>query len=326
MNRLAAFLASPLLFLSPLALAKEPLERFLIGNPDDALIETAGSGLMLMGGGGDVDEAFRWFLKEAAGGDIIVLRASGGDGYNDYLYRELGETVDSVETFVTRNRAAAFDPALPRAIESAEAIFIAGGDQSKYVSFWKDTPVQSALNQHLKAGKPLGGTSAGLAIMGQYAYSAMHKGDLTSKLALSDPHHEYITIEQNFLQAPLLKGILTDSHFSERDRLGRLIVMLLQPDLAANSHDPIGMGVDERTALIVDRTGRGTVLSQSNGLVHIVTLLSPRQPTIEGAAVSIISLDANSQINLANRSIDNAFAIHSVRIENGRIVDTTTNP
>jgi hypothetical protein len=45
--------------------------------------------------GGDVEEAMRWFLDRSSACDIVVLRASGSDGYNSY-FRGLA-TVDSVE-------------------------------------------------------------------------------------------------------------------------------------------------------------------------------------------------------------------------------------
>ena len=55
-------------------------------------------GVVLGGGSTDVREAMQWLLQRAAGGDVVILRASGRDGYNDYLYRELGVPVNSVET------------------------------------------------------------------------------------------------------------------------------------------------------------------------------------------------------------------------------------
>ena len=51
-------------------------------------------------------------------------------------------------------------------MRNADGIFIAGGDQSNYVRFWKGTPVAEALDPHVRAGKPIGGTSAGLAMLG----------------------------------------------------------------------------------------------------------------------------------------------------------------
>ena len=41
------------------------------------------SGVCLMGGRTEQDDAMRWFLNQTEGGDVVVLRASGSDGYND---------------------------------------------------------------------------------------------------------------------------------------------------------------------------------------------------------------------------------------------------
>jgi hypothetical protein len=44
----------------------------------------------------------KWFLQRANGGDILVLRTTGSNGYNSYLYSGLGVTVNSVETIVCK--------------------------------------------------------------------------------------------------------------------------------------------------------------------------------------------------------------------------------
>ena len=62
---------------------------------------------------------------------------------------------------------AANDPFVAKTIASASAIFIMGGDQSTYVNDWQNTPVQTALDQAAARGVPIGGTSAGLAVLGR---------------------------------------------------------------------------------------------------------------------------------------------------------------
>jgi cyanophycinase-like exopeptidase len=47
-------------------------------------------------------------------------------------------------------------------IRNAEALFIAGGDQSRYVRFWQGTPVEDAIHELLARNVPIGGTSAGI--------------------------------------------------------------------------------------------------------------------------------------------------------------------
>ena len=295
-------------------------QRWLTGNAADVSpSHPPQGGLLLMGGGGDVDAAFRWFLTQAAGGDVVVLRSSGRDGYNDYLWKELGVPIDSVETVLIRSREQAFDPALAATLAHAEAIFIAGGDQSNYVRFWQHTPVVAALNAHVAAGKPLGGTSAGLAVMGRYVYTALHDGDLTSSLALSYPNHRYITLADDFLQLPFLARVLTDSHFSERSRLGRLIIMLRHLAPTAGENIVLGLGVDERTALCIDASGRGRVLSAAHGAVHVVTLLSFDPASLAETQAEVVILGAESSIDLVSGKIENPRAQQIVQIQNAKL-------
>jgi beta-aspartyl-peptidase (threonine type) len=85
------------------------------------------------------------------------------------------------------------------ALKRADGIFIAGGDQSNYVRYWRGTPVGELLDAHVAAGKPLAGTSAGLAMLGEKLYGAMDGGSITSPEAMADPFGPANTIESDFL-------------------------------------------------------------------------------------------------------------------------------
>jgi cyanophycinase len=222
-------------------------------------------GLVLMGGGTDVDEAFQYLVERGGGGDVLVLRTSGADGYHDYL-QQLAQP-DSVDTLVFESRAASYCPQVIEKIDQAEVIFLAGGDQSEYLRFWRDTPVQEALQRAVERGVPLGGTSAGLAVMGDTIFTA-HKDTITSEEALSDPCDERILLEPGWLSLPGVQQVLTDSHFSERQREGRLTAFL--------AHAPEGtrgLGVDERTALLVESDGSARVVGENQ-----VTFFLPSGP------------------------------------------------
>ena len=119
--------ATPTFTPTPTATATDPggYDYYLTGNPADATHATT-AGLMLMGGGTDVDAAMEWLIEKSGGGDFVVLRASGSNGYNNYIFSELGG-VDSVETFVIQNQQAASAPFVVNTIQNAEALFIAGG-------------------------------------------------------------------------------------------------------------------------------------------------------------------------------------------------------
>ena len=133
------------------------------------------TGLMLMGGGGWPHDAWHWFLARAGNGHIVVLRASGGADAGEEIYKDIGGAA-SVETLVFDDRKASTDPKVLAILAHADGIFLAGGDQSNYVRYWKDSPVAKALDAHVAKGRPIGGTSAGLAVLGGTAYGAMDGG------------------------------------------------------------------------------------------------------------------------------------------------------
>ncbi len=237
---------------------------YVTGNPANVQRPVRG-GLALMGGGEDQDEAFRFLLERGGGGDVLVLRASGADGYNQWLM-DLASP-DSVETLVFHSREAAFDPAVAQKIDEAEVLFLAGGDQSKYLRYWKDTPLQAALQRALLRGVPLGGTSAGLAVLGDSIFAA-HEGGLDSQEVLACPTDPRITLEPAFLDIPQLKGVLPDTHFAQRDRQGRLAGFL-----AHHQGEVRGLGVDEATALLVQSDGQAQVVGK-----HQVYWVEPQGP------------------------------------------------
>ncbi len=84
---------------------------FVVGNPADVVTPTSGL-LVLQGGGTDVDENFVRMGARSGGGDFVVIRASGTDAYNPYIYALCG--CDSVETIVFKNRTASVSSCTPR--------------------------------------------------------------------------------------------------------------------------------------------------------------------------------------------------------------------
>ena len=266
---------SVLLFLSLAPILPSPAQTtpayryFRLGNATNIAV-TPRASYALMGGGTDLDEAFVWLCGRANHGDLLVLRATGTDAYNPYIQKLC--SLNSVATIVIPNRAAAVDLFVAQAISHASALFIAGGDQANYINFWQGTPVQTALNDAIRRGVPIGGTSAGLAVLGEYAYTAQGDKpdgpDLDSKTALADPFGSRITLAHNFLVIPILKGIITDSHFARRDRMSRLLVFLAhlnQPDANPLPVSSIrGIGVEQGAAVLVEPDGKAAVIGKGS--------------------------------------------------------------
>lgn len=216
-------------------------------------------GICLMGGATEDDNAMTWFLQRANGGDVVVIRASGGNGYNDYLFSDLGITVNSVETLVLPDSASARHPYVRRRLQEAEAIFIAGGDQYNYHRFWKNSAVDSALTHLVNVkGGPVGGTSAGMAILGG-AYFSAQNGTVTSAQALNNPYDNKVAlVTQPFVNIPILTEYITDTHFDNPDRRGRTTAFLGR--LTTDLNMPFNaIACDEYTAVCIDSDGKAVV-------------------------------------------------------------------
>lgn len=252
-----------LLLVSSSAFAgKPPYSYFRVGNAAD-VSPSPSPGVVLMGGGTDVDAAFQWMCARSGGGDFLVIRATGTDAYNPYI-RDLCPSVNSVATLIIPDAAAATDATAADILSRAEAVWIAGGDQSNYINYWTGTPVQSTLNALIASGVPIGGTSAGLNVLTQFVYTAQSSQGVTSAQALADPFHRYITLGRDFVHLPVLAGVIGDTHFGARDRMGRDLAFFCRIARNGWSTAPRGIAVDEQTALLIETSGSATVVGSGN--------------------------------------------------------------
>jgi cyanophycinase-like exopeptidase len=253
------------------------------GDRSDDARAAAGPGLILAGGGSDVDAAFVWARRRIAGarpdgersGDAVVLRASGADGYDEYLYQQAG--FRSVQTVLLPRESGPADFAIATAIvDRAEFVFFAGGDQARYVA-WQATPLLSAVSAVYARGGIVGGTSAVCAILGQFVYDAVSAGSrsVTSRDAIDDPFDPAISFSRRVFSFAPLASAITDTHFSARDRMGRLAAFVARQHadgvVSRRPAEVLGIGVDEGTALVIDGSGVGRMLRQGDrGSVHIL--------------------------------------------------------
>jgi len=215
-----------------------------------------------MGGGTDVDAAFQWMCQRSGGGDFLVVRATGTDAYNPYI-QQLCPNINSVATLIVPNRAAANDPFVVTTIQNAEALWIAGGDQSNYINFWKGTPVEDQINAVIGRGAPIGGTSAGMNVLTEFVYSALASQGVTSSQALADPFNRYITLDRDFASIANLHGIIGDPHFVTRDRMGRDLAFMCRIYANGGSSAHRDIAIDEKTALLIDAKGSASVVGSS---------------------------------------------------------------
>ncbi|MBZ5680685.1 MAG: cyanophycinase [Acidobacteriia bacterium] len=297
-----------------------------MGNKDDVQTKLT-AGIAMMGGGSDLDEAFRWLCSRGAGGDFLILRARGDDDYNPYV-NGLCKT-NSVATLIIPNREAAEDPAVADIIRKAEVVFIASGDQSNYVRGWQGTPVEDAINAGLAAGKPIGGTSAGLAVEGEFVYGCLKDKpddkDLASTDVLPNPYFERVTLVRNFLKIPHLENLLTDSHFAKRDRMGRTLGFLARLIEDRWSQHPREVAIDEKSAVLVEADGKATVVGSGKGAYFLLPSLAPdvcrKDVPLTFRGVSVYRVRTGGRFDLDSWTGTGGTA-YSLSVERGAIKST----
>ena len=283
---------------------------YLTGNAADVAPALHGPSLLLGGGGTDVDAGFQRTIDLVRGCtscsttiDIVILRSTGADGYNAYLQAMNG--VDSVETLVLDRPEEAADPAVVAKVQKAELVFFAGGDQCDYVKNFKGTPVEAAVQDVYARGGAVGGTSAGLAIQGDYAYDACSSSSgVSSATALANPYSKEVTFTNDFFDWAPMTGLITDSHFVTRDRMGRLMVFLARQIADGATGAAWGLGVNEGTSVVVDDAGTATVVG--DGPVYLVladhpaTVIQAKKP-LTYAGFKIWKFGSGQSFSLTSR-------------------------
>jgi cyanophycinase len=248
------------------------------------------------------DAPYRWMVQQADSGQTLVMHYSDGSTWLENYFKSFGAR--SASSLVISSRSAANDSAHYRTILQANHVFLRGGDQSRYYTLWKGTLVEDALRLLYQRGGVIGGTSAGLAVLGGVDYVAL-RGSAVSRDCLLNPQHPDITLSDDFL--PLCPDVLFDSHFTARARLGRLLAFTAQWNQDHHA-DLLGIGVDEHTALCIDPEGTATVMGAGS-----VTLVS-KNPE------SLVRNEWGSGLFLTDWNLDLLIAGFSYDLRQRRVV------
>lgn len=241
--------------------------------------------LCAVGGGSEdygawSDGPYRWMAEKSGYGPVLIMHYSDGSAWLERYFKSFG--VSSAQSLVIRNSTEANDSSAYLLIRSSRLIFLRGGDQSRYYANWRGTLVERAIREVYESGGVVGGTSAGLAVLGEVDYTAETPASVTSDDAIANPFLRDITLKDDFL--PLVSGVIFDSHFTARARLGRLAAFMSNW-LQSRGAALIGLGVDENTAACFDPDGTFTV--QGGGCVTV--LLSSTAPGSAGRSGEALS-------------------------------------
>jgi cyanophycinase len=242
----------------------DTVEEGMWGDPGDHL-SAFRHRLVLMGGGAEVDAVSKIFVEGASGGDVLILRASGSvTSYLDYFAEEVTPEPPPVQVATLRldDPIAGRDPEVLCRVSSAESLWLAGGDQWNYLGQWP-REMHHAWSSLLDAQHTVGGTSAGAMVWGEWAFDA-EWGSVSSSESLADPLSRVVSISKPEAPHPFLEDIIVDTHFSERDREGRLLAFLAQIKAAELGGEALGLGLDTSTSIWIEN-GRFTVVASNGG-------------------------------------------------------------
>jgi cyanophycinase len=227
---------------------------------EDQQVRSSHGHLVIIGGHEDRkrDKEILTRFVELSGGKaakIVVISAASSIADEmwevyDKVFGDLG-----VENRVHLNldsRHEANDEDHIRDILDATGIFMTGGDQKRLLAIIGGTALDSAMHAALKLrGACIGGTSAGA--------SAMSGHMLAQGRAELHPEKGSVSLGAGL---GFLHKVVIDQHFSERQRLSRLLSVVAQNPYLQ------GIGIDEDTALVVERGVGIEVLGE--GAVTIV--------------------------------------------------------
>jgi len=243
----------------------------------------------LSGGGSDESWVQGWqlLLKNSGGGDVVILQSDKSThGYADWLMLDPDQNqfprVNSVTTISIDQLSDSSNPEVLKYLKEAEFIFISGGDQSAYIQYMANTPLENILNSHLKNKTALfAGTSAGMAVLAGIDYRARYSSPsdpdslVTSEDVLKDPTGQFVDLSDDFLVPQFMNHIITETHFGERDRFGRIVGFMANALFRkfSNYSQIKAIAADAGTAFCYNERGQGQVFGE--GSVYFLNAVNP---------------------------------------------------
>ena len=190
--------------------------------------------------------------RRTGSGKLVITTVASSEPaglFEEYerVFRRLG--VKHISKLGIKERAEATDDRKVRTLDDATAVFFTGGDQLKITSQIGDTPIYKRITEIYESGGVIAGTSAGASVM-------------CETMIVGGGDEQSHRVEDSLRLAPglgLIQGMVIDQHFAERGRMGRLLGAIAQ------NPKNIGIGVDEDTAIVIEREqgfyviGRGAV-------------------------------------------------------------------
>lgn len=214
--------------------------------------------VMAIGGAEDKfrDRVILSKFAELSGGHdarvVVIPTASSIESAGErYKAIFLGMGVAQAEIAVISDRPDANSTSIEEVIRNATGIFMTGGNQMRLAAIMGGTRAMNAILERNLQSAVVAGTSAGASILSSHMVAFGASGN-SPKLRMA----------QMMAGFGLVSGAIIDQHFRQRDRIGRLMMMV------ASNPSLLGIGVDEDTSAIFSSDGSLEVLGK-----HSVTIL-----------------------------------------------------
>ncbi|MFD3326696.1 pre-peptidase C-terminal domain-containing protein [Streptomyces sp. NPDC058701] len=212
--------------------------------------------------------------------DVVVLGASAPASGSKTPECDTVMTLPGINSCTTWTLTATRDGANSQVntdIRNAEFVFFAGGDQCRYAA-WKGTALEASVESVVAKGGGSGGGSAGHHINSPVVYDACN-GSVTTPEVLADPYNSYISFTTGMFEWADYGGVINDSHFVARDRMGRTMAFVARAikDGRTPGGKAWGVGVDEGSSLYLDGSGQATLYGK--GAYVILGDHQPEQAT-----------------------------------------------
>ncbi|WP_229217218.1 cyanophycinase [Dyadobacter luteus] len=216
---------------TPITIGKSPTTRH---GPENG-------SLIIIGGGGATLEIWKRFTELAGGkqkAKIVVITAASGDSaaFNtasvELVKKETG--IQDVTLLHTNDLLEANSEKFVEPLKKATGVYIAGGRQWRIADSFLNTLTHKAFQDLLSRGGVISGTSAGASIQGSFLW----RGDTRGAQILVGDHTQGLAF---------LKNSVIDQHLLRRNRQFDLV------DFVKNAPEYIGIGLDEATAIVVQK-------------------------------------------------------------------------
>ncbi|SHE80844.1 cyanophycinase [Clostridium fallax] len=197
-----------------------------------------------------------------------------GESYRK-IFSELG--VKNIKILDVLNRDEGSLEENIKMVKEASIIFFTGGDQLRITSILGGTPLGEEIINVCEKGCYFVGTSAGASVM-------------SDTMIVNGPDDESPR-KCTLKMAPglgMIKNVIIDQHFSQRGRIGRLLAGIAQ------NPQVLGIGIDEDTAIVVNKQGFVQVIG--NGAVYI----------LDGTCINYTNVSEQYQ--------ENILSIHNVKL------------